>query len=511
MADEPQACSPDADAAQDLATDSTLVKVYNLSSGGVWDDGGTGHILYFTPSSEQWSSANFESVSASNGDSTAPRECFAVVHPDDYSDQVISTAHADGVLLVRPMIQQEIADSIKFNRQGESIVLWTDDAQQRELALSFQSSLGCDLLWSRVHHWQGDNGKSFQDDSPSNTPAASGDAAAGRSTAFPSFDTSLETLKAISEIVEGDVRMSGGYKSLTSQQPQSYWQQYLAGFAQLEVADDAEGIRVMFDTVRNLLVYGDSDMYHKLLDDAATFENLLGVLENDPEFDNRTSHRAVFQNTNLFQEPVRLTNAKLREEVHFTFKLIYLKDCVFARFVDDIPYQNLAELIHRNVMTLIDYLQEESSLLKSIVSSCSPSSQSSLRFMTLKMLREFVDLGGRHPALQNAKSPIIQSMLQAGLLRALAPAMEDADQAARVMSFEVNISSPSPPLAFLTKSLQVLNSLIMPFFSAEVKHAVMSTPAGTRSILDAAVSGLLQVRLAPKFHWFSNLCAAGRR
>jgi len=147
----------------------------------------------------------------------------------------------------------------------------------------------------------------------------------------------------------------------------------------------------------------------------------------------------VFQNANLFQEPVRLTNAKLREEVHFTFKLIYLKDCVFARFVDDIPYQNLAELIHRNVMTLIDYLQEESSLLKSIVSSCSPSSQSSLRFMTLKMLREFVDLGGRHPALQNAKSPIIQSMLQAGLLRALAPAMEDADHAARVMSFEVNI------------------------------------------------------------------------
>jgi hypothetical protein len=89
--------------------------------------------------------------------------------------------------------------------------------------------------------------------------------------------------------------------------------------------------------------------------------------------------------------------------------------------------------------------------------------------------------------------------------------MEDADQAARVMSFEVNVSSPSPPLASLTKLLQVLNSLIMPFFSAEVKHAVMSTPAGTRSILDAAVSGLLQVRLAPKFHWFSNLCAAGRR
>jgi len=56
----------------------------------------------------------------------------------------------------------------------------------------------------------------------------------------------------------------------------------LAGFAQLEVADDTEGIRVMFDTVRNLLVFGDGDMYHKLLDDAATFENMLGVLENDP-------------------------------------------------------------------------------------------------------------------------------------------------------------------------------------------------------------------------------------
>jgi hypothetical protein len=34
----------------------------------------------------------------------------------------------------------------------------------------------------------------------------------------------------------------------------------------------------------------------------------------------------------------------------------------------------------------------------------------------------------------------------------------------------------------------------MPFFPGEVKQAIMSTPAGVRSILDAAVSGLLQVR-----------------
>ena len=146
----------------------------------------------------------------------------------------------------------------------------------------------------------------------------------------------------------------------------------------------------------------------------------------------------MFQNGNLHREPVRLTNAKLREEVHFTFKLIYLKDCVFASFVDDTPYQNLAELIHRNVMNLIDYLQEESSLLKAIVAACSPASPGPTRLMTLKLLRELVDLGGRHPVLQNAKCPVIQSMLQAGLLRALAPAMEDSDPAAQLMSYEVS-------------------------------------------------------------------------
>ena len=438
MADEPQA---DADAAaQNQVTDNTLVKLYNLGSGGVWDDAGTGHMIYFTPSSEQWSAANYETVNASNGDSSGKRECFAVIPPNDYSDQVIATAQTDGVLLVRPMIQQEIADGVKFVRQGDSIVLWTEEEQQRELALSFQSSFGCDQLWARIRHWQGDNGRSFQNESPNHAPAAAGEAAAGRRTAFPALDTSADTLKAIWEIVESDAR-TGGYRTLTSQQPQSYWQQYLAGFSLLEVADDTESIRLMFDTVRNLLVYGDSDMYHKLLDDAATFDNLLGVLENDPDFNNITSHRAVFQKSDLFQEPVRLTNAKLREEVHFTFKLIYLKDCVFARFVDDTPYQNLAELIHRNVMTLLDYLQEEPSFLKAIVASCSPSSQGSLRLTTLKLLRELVDLGGRHPTLQNAKCPVIQCMLQAGLLRALGPAMEDSDQTVRLMSFEV----PLPP------------------------------------------------------------------
>jgi hypothetical protein len=51
----------------------------------------------------------------------------------------------------------------------------------------------------------------------------------------------------------------------------------------------------------------------------------------------------------------------------------------------------------------------------------------------------------------------------------------------------------------MTRLLQVLNSLIMPYFSSDVKHAIMSTPAGARSILDAAVSGLLQARLYPTF------------
>ena len=241
---------------QDQVTDNTLVKLYNLSSGGVWEDGGTGHVIYFTPLSDQWSGAQYE-ANSSNSDPGAVRECFAVVSPGDYSDQVVATAHADGVLLVRPMIQQEIADNVKFIRQGESIVLWTEEEQQRELALSFQSSLGCDQLWSRIHLWQGEHGKSFQNDHPGQPLPASGDTA-GRSQ-FPAFDTSLETLKAIHDIVEGDVR-TGGYRNLTSQQPQAYWQQYLGGFTQLEVADDPESIRIMFETVRNLLVYGDADM-----------------------------------------------------------------------------------------------------------------------------------------------------------------------------------------------------------------------------------------------------------
>jgi hypothetical protein len=230
-----------------------------LSSAAQWEDAGTGHIIYFTPSSQQWSGANYDAVHASNGDAVGPRECLAVVSPSDYSDEVVATALADGVLLVQPMIQQEFSDSVKFHRQGESIVLWTQDDMQRELALSFQSSHGCDQLWSKIHHWQGDNGKSFQDESLCQNSAASGEAAAGRA-AFPAVDMRIETLKAISDIVEGDVRM-GGYKTLTSQQPAAYWQQYLAGFAQLELADDNEGIRVMFDTVRNLLVHGDGDMY----------------------------------------------------------------------------------------------------------------------------------------------------------------------------------------------------------------------------------------------------------
>ena len=97
----------------DQSNSRLRVKVYQLNDLGQWDDQGTGHVRYEQKDNEFILSVQSE---ITNQD--------LVVHRVDVQ--------------------------IDYQRQGETIITWSDVDTGHDLALSFQESQGCEEVWEHI-------------------------------------------------------------------------------------------------------------------------------------------------------------------------------------------------------------------------------------------------------------------------------------------------------------------------------------------------------------------------
>jgi len=97
------------------------VKVYVLGSDGQWDDRGTGYV-----------------------------NCELIADYDALGLRVISEQEANKELLVTKIFEEEV-----FQRQGDTIVTWTNPETREDVALSFQEATGAQEVWEMICQVQG--------------------------------------------------------------------------------------------------------------------------------------------------------------------------------------------------------------------------------------------------------------------------------------------------------------------------------------------------------------------
>jgi len=88
---------------------------------------------------------------------------------------------------------------------------------------------------------------------------------------------------------------------------------------------------------------------------------------DDPEFaDRRPHHREYLENNCTFKQVVPITNDEVTSKIHQTFKLLYLKDVVLPRVLDDNTFGSINSYVYFNNVDIVDKLRQDSDFLNEL-------------------------------------------------------------------------------------------------------------------------------------------------
>ena len=109
------------------------VKVYQLNDVGQWDDKGTGYVSIINPHDMTLTivvRAEIGLINAAPLASSAPSSSISLLH-------------------------HKLSEGMDYQRQGDTILTWCEQSTGLDLALSFQSALGCSNVWTLISQIQG--------------------------------------------------------------------------------------------------------------------------------------------------------------------------------------------------------------------------------------------------------------------------------------------------------------------------------------------------------------------
>lgn len=91
-------------------------------------------------------------------------------------------------------------------------------------------------------------------------------------------------------------------------------------------------------------------------------------LVDDPEFPlHKANYREFLNSTAHYHQPVPIRDEGIQKRVHHTYRLLFLKDVVLARAIDDSTFNVLNSCIIFNQIDIINHVQNDQAFLREVV------------------------------------------------------------------------------------------------------------------------------------------------
>ncbi|XP_027013857.2 serine/threonine-protein phosphatase 4 regulatory subunit 3 [Tachysurus fulvidraco] len=309
------------------------VKVYTLNEERQWDDQGTGHV----------SSAYVDRL---NGIALLVR------------------AEADGSLLLESKINPNTA----YQKQQDTLIVWSE-AENYDLALSFQEKAGCDEIWEKICQVQG------KDPSVEITQDPIDESEEERFEEIPETShvvklpaCELPRLEEIADLVtsvlSSPIRREKLALALVSD---SYMQRLLQLFRTCEELGEHEGLRHLYEIIRGALFLNKAALFEVMFSDECIMD-VVGCLEYDPAFVQPRRHRDFLTNTARFKEVIPITDSELRQKIHQTYRVQYIQDIILPTpsVFEENFLSTLTSFIFFNKVEIVSMLQEDEKFLTEV-------------------------------------------------------------------------------------------------------------------------------------------------
>lgn len=317
------------------------VKVYKLNKDGSWDDRGTGN-------------ASLEALH-----NKAPG--LVVVSEEDH----------------RPLLVHRIQQDVRYNRQEDStIISWTDPELMTELALSFQEARGCTSIWSQLANVQKEGScvnlrRRVVDEFESGGGDREGGGAPGVGLAecveggnpvaeLP--EPSMQTVEELGRLLGEVVPFQRERAAMQVLFKPGFVGKVLELFRQCEDIEDQVSLVHVHKVVRGLVMLTDSSLLEEMLKEAHIMD-VVGALEYDPEVPVHVNHREFLREKVVFKEVVPIKDPMVLAKIHQTYRILYLKDVVLPRLMDDQVTSTMTSLVMLNQMDIIMALDQDPTFL----------------------------------------------------------------------------------------------------------------------------------------------------
>lgn len=304
------------------------VKVYTLNEERQWEDRGTGHV------------------------------CCSE------ADSLTVTGEADGSLLLESRISPDTA----YQKQQDTLIVWSE-AENCDLALSFQEKAGCDEIWEKICQVQGkdpsveitqDPVDESEEERFEDTPES-----AQLLELPPCEPERLEELaELVTSVLPSPVRRERLALALLSS---GYIRKLLQLFRASEEAGDRRGLQQLYQIVRGLLFLNKATLFEVMFSDDCIMD-VVGCLEYEPALLQPKSHREFLTQTARFREVIPITDSELRQKIHQTYRVQYIQDIILPTqsVFEDNFLSTLSSFIFFNKVEIVSMLQEDEKFLTEV-------------------------------------------------------------------------------------------------------------------------------------------------
>uniref|UniRef100_A0A669DZZ5 Serine/threonine-protein phosphatase 4 regulatory subunit 3 n=1 Tax=Oreochromis niloticus TaxID=8128 RepID=A0A669DZZ5_ORENI len=309
------------------------VKVYTLNEDRQWDDRGTGHV-----------SSTF--VERLRGISLLVR------------------AESDGSLL----LESKISPNTAYQKQQDTLIVWSE-ADNYDLALSFQEKAGCDEIWERICQVQG------RDPALDITQDPIDESEEERFEEIPETSHLVELppceqsrLEEIADLVTSVLSSPIRREKLAlALMTEGYIKKLLGLFRVCEEVDNREGLHHLYEIVRGVLFLNKAALFEVMFSDDCIMD-VVGCLEYDPALVQPKRHREFLTKTAKFKEVIPITDSELRQKIHQTYRVQYIQDIILPTpsVFEENFLSTLTSFIFFNKVEIVSMLQEDEKFLTEV-------------------------------------------------------------------------------------------------------------------------------------------------
>ncbi|KAJ8291189.1 hypothetical protein GJAV_G00022420 [Gymnothorax javanicus] len=304
------------------------VKVYTLNEDRQWDDRGTGHV----------SSGYVERLKGTS---------------------LLVRAESDGSIL----LESKINPNTPYQKQQDTLIVWSE-AENYDLALSFQEKAGCDEIWEKICQVQGkDPSVDITQELVDESEEERFDDMSSPGLELPPCE--LSRLEEVAELVASSLPSPLRREKLAlAVENEGYIKKLLELFHVCEDLENQEGLHHLYEIIKGIFLLNRTALFEVMFSEECIMD-VIGCLEFDPALPQPRRHREFLTKTAKFKEVIPISDPELKQKIHQTYRVQYIQDMVLP--TPSVFEENMLSTLHSfiffNKVEIVGMLQDDEKFL----------------------------------------------------------------------------------------------------------------------------------------------------